>query len=197
MRKKAEYLMISKRRRSLMKVSVLRIGHRLVRDDRITSHAVLVSRAFGSDKIYMTEVDNSIKETLEQVVKRWGGGSDFGIEIIEDWKKMVKDWKKDCGKVVHLTMYGINIENAIGDLQKENKVLVVIGAEKVPRELYELADYNVAIGNQPHSEIAALAIFLDRVFKGKQLKKDFKGAKLKIIPMAKGKMVVKETTGYN
>jgi tRNA (cytidine56-2'-O)-methyltransferase len=197
MRKKAEYLMISKRRRSLMKVSVLRIGHRLVRDDRITSHAVLVSRAFGSDKIYMTEVDNSIKETLEQVVKRWGGGSDFGIEIIEDWKKMVKDWKKDCGKVVHLTMYGINIENAIGDLQKENKVLVVIGAEKVPREMYELADYNLAIGNQPHSEIAALAIFLDRVFKGKQLKKDFKGAKLKIIPMPKGKMVVKETTSYS
>jgi tRNA (cytidine56-2'-O)-methyltransferase len=196
MRKKAEYLMISKRR-SLMKVSVLRIGHRLVRDDRITSHAVLVSRAFGSDKIYMTEVDNSIKETLEQVVKRWGGGSDFGIEIIEDWKKMVKDWKKDCGKVVHLTMYGINIENAIGDLQKENKVLVVIGAEKVPREMYELADYNLAIGNQPHSEIAALAIFLDRVFKGKQLKKDFKGAKLKIIPMPKGKMVVKETTSYS
>ena len=59
-----------------MKVSVLRIGHRLVRDDRTTSHAVLVSRAFGSDKIYMTEVDNSIKETLEQVVKRWGGGAD-------------------------------------------------------------------------------------------------------------------------
>jgi tRNA (cytidine56-2'-O)-methyltransferase len=197
MRKKAEYLMISKRRRSLMKVSVLRIGHRLVRDDRITSHAVLVSRAFGSDKIYMTEVDNSIKETLEQVVKRWGGGSDFGIEIIENWKKMVKDWKKDCGKVVHLTMYGINIENAIGDLQKESKVLAVIGAEKVPREMYELADYNLAIGNQPHSEIAALAIFLDRVFKGKQLKKDFKGAKLKIIPMPKGKMVVKETTSYS
>jgi tRNA (cytidine56-2'-O)-methyltransferase len=94
-------------------------------------------------------------------------------------------------------MYGINIENTIGELQKENKVLVVIGAEKVPREMYKLADYNVAIGNQPHSEIAALAIFLDRVFKGKQLKKDFKGAKLKIIPMAKGKMVVKETTGYS
>jgi tRNA (cytidine56-2'-O)-methyltransferase len=178
--------------RSVMKVSVLRIGHRLVRDDRTTSHAVLVSRAFGSDKIYMTEVDNSIKETLEQVVKRWGGGSDFGIEIIEDWKKMVKEWKNDCGKVIHLTMYGINIKNAIGEIQKENKILVVIGAEKVPRELYELADYNVSIGNQPHSEIAALAIFLDRIFKGKQLKKEFKGAKLKIIPMPKGKMVVKD-----
>jgi Uncharacterized protein conserved in archaea len=105
---------------------------------------------------------------------------------------MVKEWKNDCGKVIHLTMYGINIKNAIGEIQKENKILVVIGAEKVPRELYELADYNVSIGNQPHSEIAALAIFLDRIFKGKQLKKEFKGAKLKIIPMPKGKMVVKD-----
>ena len=53
-----------------MKVSVLRIGHRLVRDDRITTHAALVSRALGSDKIYMTEVDHSINETLEEIAKR-------------------------------------------------------------------------------------------------------------------------------
>lgn len=172
-----------------MKVSVLRIGHRLVRDDRITTHAALVSRAFGSDKIYMTEVGNSIKETIEEVVKRWGGGSDFAIEIIEDWEKMVNNWKKQGGKVILLTMYGINIEDIIDQLRKENKVLVIIGAEKVPRKMYELADYSIAIGNQPHSEIAALAIFLDRIFKGKQLKKDFRGAKFKIVPMSRGKMV--------
>ena len=167
----------------------LRIGHRSVRDDRITTHAALVSRAFGSDKIYMTEVDNSIKETLEEIAKRWGGKYDFAIEIIEDWRKVVKNWKKEGGKVVLLTMYGINIDDTISQVQKKNKVLVIIGAEKVPRETYDLADYNVAIGNQPHSEIAALAIFLDRIFSGKQLKKDFSGAKLKIIPMEKGKMV--------
>ena len=172
-----------------MKVEVLRIGHRSVRDDRITTHAALVSRAFGSDKIYMTEVDNSIKETLEEIAKRWGGKYDFAIEIIEDWRKVVKNWKKEGGKVVLLTMYGINIDDTISQVQKKNKVLVIIGAEKVPREIYDLADYNIAIGNQPHSEIAALAIFLDRIFSGKQLKKDFRGAKLKIIPMMKGKMV--------
>jgi len=137
----------------------------------------------------MTEVDNSIKETLEQVVKRWGGGSDFGIEIIEDWKKMVKDWKQDCGKVVNLTMYGIHVDDAINNLRRENTILVVIGAEKVPREMYDLADYNIAIGNQPHSEVAALSIFLDRMFRGKQFEKEFKDAKLKIIPTAKGKRV--------
>jgi tRNA (cytidine56-2'-O)-methyltransferase len=171
-----------------MKISVLRIGHRLLRDDRITTHAALVSRAFGSDRIYMTEVDNSIKETLEGVIKRWGR-SDFAIEIIENWREMIRKWKKEGGKAVLLTMYGINVEDIINQLRKEDKILVIIGAEKAPRDLYDLVDYNVAIGNQPHSEIAALAIFLDRAFGGKQLKKEFRGARLKIIPMAKGKMV--------
>jgi tRNA (cytidine56-2'-O)-methyltransferase len=171
------------------KITVLRIGHRLVRDDRITTHAALVSRAFGSNKIFMTQVDDSIPETLKDVNKRWGGESDFEIEIIEDWKKVIKNWKKDGGKVIHLTMYGINIDDddLIDNLQKESNLLVVIGAEKAPREVYGLADYNIAIGNQPHSEIAALAIFLDRVFNGKELKRDFKGGKFKIIPETKGK----------
>ena len=172
-----------------MRISVLRIGHRLLRDDRITTHAALVSRAFGSDRIYMTEVDNSIKETLERVIKRWGGRSDFAVEIIENWREMIRRWKKEGGKTVLLTMYGINIEDTINQLKSENKILVIVGAEKVPRDLYDLVDYNIAIGNQPHSEIAALAIFLDRAFGGKQLRKEFRGARLKIIPMAKGKMV--------
>jgi tRNA (cytidine56-2'-O)-methyltransferase len=172
-----------------MKISVLRIGHRLLRDDRVTTHAALVSRAFGSDRMYMTEVDDSIKETLEEVIQRWGGRSDFAIEIIENWREIVNKWKKEGGKAVLLTMYGINVEDAINQIRKEDKILVIIGAEKVPADLYDLVDYNVAIGNQPHSEIAALAIFLDRAFGGKQLKKEFHGGRLKIIPMAKGKMV--------
>ena len=172
-----------------MKVSVLRIGHRLIRDQRITTHAALVARAFGADRIYMTEVDDRVKGSLEKIAKKWGGRSEFEIEIIEDWKKMVRKWKKDSGKVIHLTMYGANIDHVITNLRKEDKVLVVIGAKKVPREMYELADYNIAIGHQPHSEIAALAIFLDRAFNGKQLEKDFSGAKLKIIPTIKGKKV--------
>ena len=171
-----------------MEVSVLRIGHRFVRDDRITTHAALVSRAFGSNKIYMTEVDDSIKETIATVGRRWGK-PDFNIEIIQDWKKLILEWKKNYGKVIHLTMYGIIVDDIIGKIQNEKKVLVVIGAQKVPREVFELADYNVAIGNQPHSEIAALSIILDRIFKGKQLKKNFQGGKLKIVPNGRGKHV--------
>jgi tRNA (cytidine56-2'-O)-methyltransferase len=172
-----------------LEVSVLRIGHRFVRDDRITTHAALVSRAFGSNKIYMTEVDDSIKETIATVGRRWGK-SDFNIEIIQDWKKLILEWKKNYGKVIHLTMYGILVDDIIGKIRNENKVLVVIGARKVPREVFELADYNVAIGNQPHSEIAALSIILDRIFKGSQLKKSFRGGKLRIVPNGRGKHVM-------
>jgi tRNA (cytidine56-2'-O)-methyltransferase len=171
-----------------LEVSVLRIGHRFVRDDRITTHAALVSRAFGSNKIYMTEVDDSIKETIATVERRWGK-SDFNIEITQDWKKLILEWKKNYGKVIHLTMYGIIVDDIIEKIQNEKKVLVIIGARKVPREVFELADYNVAIGNQPHSEIAALSIILDRIFKGKQLKKNFQGGKLRIVPNDRGKHV--------
>ncbi len=170
-----------------MKISVLRIGHRLVRDDRVTTHAALVSRAFGADRIYMTGVDESVSKTVASVSERWGG--DFEVEVIEDWKALARTWKKEGGKVAHLTMYGINIDDAVDKLRKESRLLVIIGAEKVPREAYDIADYNIAIGNQPHSEIAALAIFLDRMFRGKQLKKEHSGGRLKIIPSEKGKNI--------
>src|SRR6266511_729228 len=140
-----------------MNVSVLRIGHRLVRDDRVTTHDALVARAFGADTIYITGVDQSVNETVTSVSKRWGGK--FKVEVIQDWKSLAKAWSKEGGKVAHLTMYGINIDDITERLRKESKVLVIIGAEKVPREVFELADYNIAISNQPHSEIAALAIF--------------------------------------
>jgi tRNA (cytidine56-2'-O)-methyltransferase len=176
------------RKEKALNVSVLRIGHRIVRDDRVTTHAALVARAFGADIIYMTGIiDESINDTVASVSERWGGG--FKIKIIQDWKSLVKAWKKEEGKVAHLTMYGINIDDIIQSVRKESKVMVIIGAEKVPQEAYNLADYNIAIGDQPHSEIAALAIFLDRIFTGKQFRRCFADANLKIVPTEKGKRV--------
>ena len=91
-------------------------------------------------------------------------------------------------------MYGENINSMEEDLRKEEDLVIVVGAEKVPREIYELADYNVGVGSQPHSEISALAILLDRIQKGKQFEMEFPGAKRKIIPTKNGKNVqVKET----
>ena len=172
-----------------MKVSVLRLGHRFVRDDRVTTHIALVARALGCDRIFMNEVDKSIRSTMQEIIQRWGGRY-FDIEIFENWKSIVKHWKNEGGKIVHLTMYGLNIDEVIDELRKCDELLVVVGASKVPRELYEVSDYNVAIGNQPHSEIAALAICLDRIFNGKELTKQFDDAKLRIVPSPNEKRVL-------
>jgi len=173
-------------------IEVIRIGQRLVRDDRVTTHVALVSRAFGAEKIFMTEVNPEIKDTLTKINKTWGGN--FTVEFIDKWKPIVKKKKEKNFKIIHLTMYGESINKVQEQLQKEKNLLVVVGAEKVPREIYELADFNVGVGNQPHSEISALAILLDRIQKGKQFEKSFPNAERKIMPTKNGKNVqVKET----
>lgn len=175
-----------------MVIEVVRIGQRVVRDDRVTTHVALVSRAFGADRIFMSEVNPEIKDTIEKINVTWGGK--FEVEFIDKWKSIVKKKKEENFKIIHLSMYGQNINDAQEELQKEENLLIVVGAEKVPREIYELADYNVGVGSQPHSEISALAILLDRIQKGKQFEKDFPDAKRKIIPTKNGKNVqVKET----
>ncbi|WP_297466905.1 tRNA (cytidine(56)-2'-O)-methyltransferase [Thermococcus sp.] len=178
-------------------IAVLRLGHRPERDKRITTHVALTARAFGAEKIIIAaEEDEHIKESVEDVVKRWGGP--FEIEFNPSWKKILREWREK-GIIVHLTMYGIHVDDAMPRLKEELKagkgILVVVGAEKVPREVYELAHYNVAIGNQPHSEVAALAVFLDRLLDGEGLRKEFKGAKLRIIPQERGKKVIQLDEG--
>jgi tRNA (cytidine56-2'-O)-methyltransferase len=176
-----------------MRVSVLRLGHRFVRDDRVTTHIALVTRAMGGDRIFMTEVDDSIKSTMAAVIQGWGG-KEFEIEIVQNWRSVIDHWKNIGGKIVHLTMYGINIDNIIDRIRGCENLLVVVGAEKVPREMYDTSDYNVAIGNQPHSEIAALAVCMDRIFNGKELMKKFDDAKIEIVPSPNGKKVLKKVS---
>ena len=175
-----------------MVIEVVRIGQRVVRDDRVTTHVALVSRAFGAEKIFMTEVNPEIKDTLEKINKTWGGN--FVVEFIDKWKSIIKKKKEENFRIVHLSMYGESINDVQEKLGGEKNLLIVVGAEKVPREIYKLADYNVGVGSQPHSEISALAILLDRIQKGKQFEKVFPDAKRKIIPTKTGKNVqVKET----
>jgi len=175
-----------------MVIEILRIGQRLVRDDRVTTHVALAARAFGASKIYMNEVNPEIKDTLDRINKTWGG--DFEISFIDNWKELVKRRKNDSARIVHLTMYGEDINDIESRLEKEKDLLIVIGAEKVPREIFDLADYNVAIGNQPHSEISALAVLLDRILKGKKFSTSFDEAQRKIIPTKQGKNVVVKNT---
>jgi tRNA (cytidine56-2'-O)-methyltransferase len=171
----------------MKKIEVLRIGQRVVRDDRVTTHVALVSRAFGASKIFMNEVNPEIKDTINKVNESWG--SDFQIEFVDNWRKLLKA-KKKVAKVVHLTMYGENINDIDEKIKHEDNIIIVVGAEKVPRDVYEQADYNVAIGNQPHSEISALAVLLDRIQNGKQFEAKYNNARLEIVPTKRGKKVV-------
>lgn len=173
-----------------MRIEVLRIGQRLVRDDRVTTHVALVSRAFGASKIIMQEVNPEIKKTISDINRTWG--STFEVEITDNWKKVLKA-KKNSFKIVHLTMYGENIDSVKDKLRQEEQILIVVGAEKVPREVYDMADYNVAVGNQPHSEISALAVLLDRILQGKQFLKKHENARKEIIPTKRGKKVLDKT----
>ena len=175
-----------------MEIQVLRIGQRVVRDDRVTTHIALVARSFGADKIYMNEVNPDIEKTISNINKTWGG--DFKIEIISGWKKIIRERKNMGVKIIHLTMYGQNINNIQVKIRNEDKILIVVGAEKVPREIYELADYNIAVGNQPHSEVSALGVLLDRIQQGKQFEAKFENSERVIIPQEHGKNVMMNKT---
>jgi len=165
-------------------INVLRIGHRISRDKRITTHCCLVARNFGADKILIDTEDKKIEESIKSTCKRFGG--DFEIETGISPKKIIKNWK---GSIVHLTMYGETLEKSIKKIDKSKDLLVVVGAEKVPAWIYESADFNVSVGNQPHSEVAALALFLDRYTEGSWTEKNFNG-KIEIIPSNTRKKVV-------
>ncbi len=87
-------------------------------------------------------------------------------------------------------MYGLPLGEVAPAVRAAGKdTLIVVGAEKVPSDLYDLADWNVAVGSQPHSEVAALALLLDRLRDGAWEGDAFDGAALRIVPTAHGKRV--------
>lgn len=165
-------------------IAVLRIGHRIDRDKRITTHVSLVARAFGADQILVDTLDKKLEESILLTCNRFGGN--FEIKTGINPKKTLKEWQ---GKIAHLTMYGETLNKSIKKIDGKSDLLIVIGAEKVPAYIYDIADYNISISNQPHSEVAALAIFLDRYTNAKWLNKKFNG-KIQIQPSNKGKKVI-------
>ena len=166
-------------------VIILRVGHRPERDQRVTTHVGLTARALGAQGMYLAAADKGVVKSINDVVSRWGG--DFFCQDTVKWRSCIRDWKAQGGTVVHLTMYGLNLPDVIGDITAHKKILVIVGAEKVPGEIYGMADYNVAVTGQPHSEISSLALFLDHYFSGKELRNEFPGARIRIIPSKAGK----------
>ncbi len=173
-----------------MKVNVLRLDHRRVRDARITTHVCLTARAFGASKVILSgDEDKKIMENIRDVVKRWGG--DFEIDYVKKWDKFIDDWKNNDGEVVHLTMYGEPVQEVTSKIRKSSRdKLVVVGGSRVPSKVYQEADWNVSVTNQPHSEVAALSIFLHTLFDGEEYDIDFNDSELKVIPTAHGKHVI-------
>jgi tRNA (cytidine56-2'-O)-methyltransferase len=164
------------------------------RDARLTTHVALTARALGASGFLLADTkDETIRATVEKVTASWGG--DFFVEMGTSWKSSVRDWKAKGGIVVHLTAYGENIQTSDVIARVRNvgrELLLIVGSQKVPKEFFssEVSDFNVSIGNQPHSECAALAVFLDRFFEGKELAIEFENAKTKIIPQERGKKTI-------
>jgi len=178
------------------KIYILRLDHRPKRDKRVTTHLFLAARALGATGgFYSGERDEKIERSVEKVSKSWGGA--FRVSYVTDWKETMREWKEKGGEIIHLTMYGLPIQKIIDQIRSlSDPLLVVVGGPKVPKSVYELADWNVSVTSQPHSEISALAIFLHELFEGRELSISFKDAKIIIVPQAKGKKVLRQKDAY-
>jgi tRNA (cytidine56-2'-O)-methyltransferase len=176
-------------------IVVLRWGHRPQRDARLTTHVALTARALGASGFVLSDIeDKKIEETIDKVTKQWGGP--FSVRTGTSWRQVVRDWKVKEGVIVHLTAYGENIQTSdvLKRIRETGKdVMVVVGSQKVPNEFFskDFSDFNVAIGNQPHSECSSLAVFLDRLFDGTELERDFRDAKVRIVSQKRGKKILR------
>jgi tRNA (cytidine56-2'-O)-methyltransferase len=175
-------------------VAVLRLGHRPGRDERMTTHVGLTARALGADRAILAGDASKSQGTVEDITDRFGGP--FSVELTDSPKAVLRNWD---GQVVHLTMYGERVQDVEGAVRASHRgadgeagdpILVVVGSQKVSFDVYEAADWNVGVTNQPHSEVAGLAVFLDRLFEGRELDREWVDADQVVVPEATGKTVV-------
>jgi tRNA (cytidine56-2'-O)-methyltransferase len=167
-------------------IIVLRLGHRAGRDDRISTHVGLTARQWEADEIvYSGQHDSNMLESVRDVVERWGG--DFEVKYREDWKNLFRSFE---GFTVVLSMFGEELNKGLGVVENklEQDLLVIVGGEKVPSWLYQDADLNLSVGNQPHSEVAALAVFLHEINE-RAIYQGFDDADIEVVPSPHGKEV--------
>ena len=166
---------------------VVRLGHRPGRDDRITTHVGLTARALGADRFVLVGTHTDPLDQIDDVTARFGGS--FSTETADSFQQFRNDWG---GHIIHLTMYGLPVQEEIESITTEvghGPVAVVVGAEKVPFSVYESADWNIAITNQPHSEVASVAICLRELLGPASLTVPFHGGTHQVRPRALGKEV--------
>ena len=107
--------------------------------------------------------------------------------------KVIKEHKRNGYEIIHLTMYGKHVEDVIPEIRDNGRdKLIIVGGSRVPTEVYELADWNLSVTNQPHSEVAALAMCLHYMMDGEELNKTYTDGKMQIVPNNEHKEVVKK-----
>ena len=173
----------------MARIFILRIGHRVFRDSRVTTHVCLTARALGADGVIIADQDDKVVEsTIRDVTDRFGGP--FEVQSGKHWKQAIRDWRASNGKVVHLTAYGLPLPKILPEIQDSNgDLLVVVGSEKMPGEIFKLADWNVSVTNQPMSEVAALAVFLDWFKQHREFEHEFSKVRVQIVPSRSGKEI--------
>ena len=173
-------------------IEVLRLGHRLGRDPRITTHLALVSRAMGASNFVLAgDEDEKLFSNIHSVNERFGHGLSCRYEKspMRMLREIANSDEESKPIIVHLTMYGEPFKEVIPNIPKDKPVVVVVGGAKVPGELFKVSDFNIAVGNQPHSEVAALALFLDSWTDGEGFNREFSEPQLVISPSKSGKDV--------
>ena len=169
-------------------IEVLRLGHRKGRDPRITTHLALVSRARGANGFVL---DEKLFSNINSVNERFGQGLSCRYEKspMKMLREISNSSKQNKPLIIHLTMYGEPFKQVIPIIPKDKPIVVVVGGAKVPGEIFKISDYNIAVGNQPHSEVAALALFLDSWTEGEGFNREFSEPQLIISPSKSGKNV--------
>ena len=173
-------------------IEVLRLGHRKGRDPRITTHLALVSRAMGADSFVLAgDEDEKLFSNIHSVNERFGQGLSCRYEKspMKMLREISNSSKDDKPLIIHLTMYGEPFKQVIPNISKDKPIVIVVGGAKVPGEIFKISDYNIAVGNQPHSEVAALALFLDSWTDGEGFNREFSEPQLIISPSKTGKNV--------
>lgn len=173
----------------MARIFILRIGHRVFRDSRVTTHVCLTARALGADGVIIADQEDKVVEsTIGDVTNRFGGP--FDVQSGKPWRQAIREWRASEGRVVHLTAYGLPLPRILPEIQDTNHdLLVVVGSEKMPGEIFKLADWNVSVTNQPMSEVAALAVFLDWFNQHREFDQQFSKAQVKIVPSKAGKEI--------
>jgi tRNA (cytidine56-2'-O)-methyltransferase len=173
----------------LGRIVILRIGHRVFRDSRVTTHVCLTARALGADGVIIADREDKVVEsTIRDVTERFGGP--FHVQSGISWRKAVRDWKTAGGKILHLTAYGLPLPKVLPEIQDMTyDMMIVVGSEKMPGEVFKIADWNVSVTSQPMSEVAALAIFLDWYKQHREFDREFSKAQIRIVPSRNGKEI--------